>query len=299
MLVGGNDEFWEKQDMNVKTVNFQGPKAAQEFRTSLRETGFAVISNHPIPFRLVTETFEEWARFFASASKFEHKFDQQKQAGYFPFKSENAKDSKKKDLKEFFHYYPWGELPPEARTLTPVLYRELLRMGAELLRWLDSESPSEVKSRLSMPLVSMIENSGDTLLRPIHYPPMDGSEEEGAVRAAAHEDINLITLLPAATAPGLQVKDLQGLWIDVPCDPGTIVVNSGDMLKLATDGYYPSTTHRVVNPIGPEARKPRYSMPLFLHPRKDVRLSPGHTAGSYLAERLREIGLLPPQPVGY
>jgi len=287
------------ETMKVKTVSFRSPMAAQEFCASLRETGFAVISDHPIPFRLITDTFDEWARFFASPSKLEHRFDERKQSGYFPFKTENAKDSRTKDLKEFFHYYPWSDLPPGTRVHTPVLYSELLRMSAELLRWIEVATPAEVGARLSMPLTTMIENSGDTLLRPIHYPPLDGSEEEGAVRAAAHEDINLITLLPAATAPGLQVRDLQGRWLDVPCDPGTIVVNSGDMLKLATDGYYPSTTHRVINPVGPEARKPRYSMPLFLHPRKDVRLSPAHTAGTYLAERLREIGLLPAQPVRY
>jgi isopenicillin N synthase-like dioxygenase len=101
----------------------------------------------------------------------------------------------------------------------------------------------------------------------------------------------LITLLPAATAPGLQVKDLAGNWHDVSCDTGTIVINSGDMLKLASHDYYPSTTHRVVNPHTGEARLPRYSMPLFLHPRKDARLTEELTAGEYLDQRLRAIGL--------
>jgi isopenicillin N synthase-like dioxygenase len=137
----------------------------------------------------------------------------------------------------------------------------------------------------------MIEGSDDTLLRPIHYPPLTGGEEEGAIRAAAHEDINLITLLPAATAPGLQVKDAKGNWVNIACDPGSLAINAGDMLQMASGGYYVSTTHQVVNPNGPEAKKPRYSMPLFLHPRKDVKLSDKHTAGSYLEERLIEIGL--------
>ena len=166
-------------------------------------------------------------------------------------------------------------------------------MGSTLLGWIEEpiRPAEEIRSQLAMPLSQMIEDSPETLLRPIHYPPLTGGEEQGAIRAAAHEDINLITLLPAATAPGLQVKDLAGNWHEVSCDPGTIVVNSGDMLKIATSRYYPSTTHRVVNPHTSEARKPRYSMPLFLHPRKDARLTATLTAGEYLDQRLRAIGL--------
>ena len=137
----------------------------------------------------------------------------------------------------------------------------------------------------------MIENSNQTLLRAIHYPPLAGNEKEGEVRAGAHEDINLITLLPAATAPGLEVLDLNGKWRSVSCDPGTIAVNSGDMLKEASGEYYPSTTHRVVNPKGSLATTSRYSIPLFLHPRPEVRLSQRHTADSYLNQRLKELGL--------
>lgn len=278
-------------DMKVKTVSYPSPDAGQLFTASLKETGFAVIKDHPIPPDLIQRSFQEWKEFFKSEKKNRYQFDPGRQAGYFPFRSENAKDYGKKDLKEFFHYYPWSELPEETRLYTPVLFDRLTSMAAELLRWLDAHTPPEVSARFSIPLTRMIERSSETLLRPIHYPPLSGAEEEGAVRAAAHEDINLITLLPAATAPGLQVKDTHGNWHEVPCDPGTIVVNSGDMLREASGGHYPSTTHQVVNPRGPEARLPRYSMPLFLHARSDVRLSERYTAGSYLNERLREIGL--------
>jgi isopenicillin N synthase-like dioxygenase len=278
--------------MKVRTVDFRDPQAGRKFTDSFRETGFAVVSNHPVDARLITDTFGEWAQFFAGEGKHAYTFDPVKQAGYFPFRSENAKDSAKKDLKEFYHYYPSrSELPREASTFTTKLYAELSQMGLQLLKWIDAHTPDDIRRQFSMPLDRMVQGSAETLLRPIHYPPLQGSEEEGAVRAAAHEDINVITLLPAATAPGLQVLDLNGRWHDVPCDSGTIVVNAGDMLKLASGGYYPSTTHRVVNPSGPGAREPRYSMPLFLHPFRDVRLSETHTAGSYLDERLRQIGL--------
>ena len=113
------------------------------------------------------------------------------------------------------------------------------------------------------------------------------------MRSSAHEDINLLTLLPAGTAPGLQVKDRAGAWHDVACDPSAVIVNSGDMLQMASGGYFRSTTHRVTNPTGAMRATSRYSMPLFLHPRPEVRLSATHTADDYLDERLAEIGLRP------
>ena len=110
------------------------------------------------------------------------------------------------------------------------------------------------------------------------------------MRAAAHEDINLITILPSSNQSGLQVKGSDGRWIDVPEGDDKLVVNIGDMLQEVSGGYYPSTTHRVINPTF-AANKPRMSLPLFLHPRPDVRLSERYTAASYLEERLRELGV--------
>ena len=277
--------------MKVKTVSYRSPTAAQEFTDSFRQTGFAVVSDHPIQPQLIQESFREWERFFSSEEKHLHRYDPVKQSGYFPFRTENAKDYSKKDLKEFYHHYPWDQFPKQVSEFTPQLYRALLEMSRVLLAWVEQSTPAEVRAGFSMPLTQMIDESQEILLRAIHYPPLTGTEEEGAVRAAAHEDINLITLLPAATAAGLQVKDLNGVWHDVPCDPGTVVVNSGDMLKAASGDYYPSTTHRVMNPTGEASRLPRYSMPLFLHPRREVLLAPGLTAGGYLQQRLREIGL--------
>lgn len=279
--------------MNVKTVSFKSARGPEEFVSSILESGFAVITDHPIPPRLIFDAFAEWGRFFASEEKHKYTFEAKAQTGYFPFRSENAKDSQKKDLKEFFHYYPKRmELPENVQEFTPKIYTALNAMGIELLSWIQKETPEEVRKLFPIPLTEMIKDSEDTLLRALHYPPLTGVEEEGAVRAAAHEDINLITLLPAATAPGLQVKDTHGNWHDVPCDPGTIVINSGDMLRETSGGFFPSTTHQVVNPRGPASRQSRYSMPLFLHPRQSAPLSPRYPrAGDYLAQRLREIGL--------
>lgn len=279
--------------MNVMKIRYGAANAAREVTQSLLETGFAVLTEHPVPAGLIADTYAEWASFFASPEKLRHTFDPAVQAGYFPFRSENAKDSHFKDLKEFYHHYPARKpLPAGVDRHTPELHRRLVALGSELLEWIESETPLEVRQLFPVHLSSMIENSSDNLLRILHYPPLDGTEEEGAVRAAAHEDINLITLLPAATSSGLEVKDIQGRWHAVSTDPGMIVINSGDMLKEASRGYYPSTTHRVVNPAGPESRTSRYSMPFFLHPRAHAPLTADRTAGEFLAERLRELGLI-------
>ena len=275
----------------VLTVDFQSDDAPSQFVESLRTTGFGVIRNHPIPSTEIAALYGSWAIIFASENKFDYQFDKIKQDGYFPFLTEKAKGYSVKDLKEFYHVYPWGRLPNQVREDTRNLYDKLVEIASILLSWIQNETPKKVKSGFSTPLNKMIEQSDRNLLRIIHYPPLTGGEEEGAVRAADHEDINLITVLAAGTQPGLEVKDVDGKWHQVTCDPGMLVVNTGDMLQMTSDGYYPSTTHKVANPSEELAQVSRYSMPLFLHPRDDVVLSSDYTAESYLNERLGEIGL--------
>lgn len=277
--------------MNILSVSYQDPRASEKFSESLRSTGFAVLSNHPIPQSLIEDVYGEWNQFFNSDSKFDYVFDPGTQAGFFPYKSENAKDAAEKDLKEFYHVYDGQKFPQTLSSKTLVLKKALYNLGRELLNWIEENSPSEVQKNYRIPLAKMAEGSPKNLFRVIHYPPLSGNEEPNAVRAAAHEDINLITLLPASTAMGLEVKDAEGKWHEVGGDFGDIVVNVGDMLQEASRGYFKSTTHRVKNPTGDWASKPRYSMPLFVHPHEEVRLSDRYTAGEYLDERLREIGL--------
>ena len=150
----------------------------------------------------------------------------------------------------------------------------------------------EVSHKLSIPLMDMIKDSESNLMRIIHYPPVSSYEHEDAVRAAEHEDINLLTILCGSNQPGLQAKDNDGVWHDVITRENTISINSGDMLNLCTGGYFPSTTHRVINPSGSSNKNiSRLSIPLFLHPRDDVKLNGSYTAGQYLHDRLNEIGL--------
>ena len=277
--------------MNVRKVNYKDQNAPYEFTRSLRQTGFTVLTDHPVDMNLIETVYSEWADFFASDNKNKYPYDPVRQDGFFPFKTENAKGQSLKDLKEFFHIYSWGRYPEELSNKTLDLYAQLLELTGTLLGWIQVETPRDVSSLFSMPLPDMVTDSKTNLLRIIHYPPLDGKEEDGAVRGSAHEDINLITLLVAGTQPGLQVQDTNGNWHDISCDPGCLAINAGDMLQEASHGYFPSTTHQVINPDDQIDNKSRFSMPLFLHPRDEVVLSKKYTAKEYLDERLREIGL--------
>ena len=277
-------------DFNVLAIDQNAPDAPLRFVTSLHETGFAVLHGHQISEAEISGMYGAWANFFADDQRFAHANQPGAMHGYYGFKSENAKDSAFKDLKEFYHVYENCPVPEKTEPQTRQFHSKLLEIGTQLLGWLDAESPGDVKVRFLEPLSGMIEGSQQNLLRILHYPPLDDDVEPGEERAAAHEDINLITLLVTGTEPGLQARDTQGNWHDVPCEPGMITINAGDMLAKASHGYYPSTSHRVINPPRQENRS-RYSMPLFVHPRPNVRLDESQTAGEYLDERLREIGL--------
>ena len=276
--------------LELLTISFTDHDAPKRFEQSLSSSGFAVLRDHPIPLDIISSVYDEWKIFFRTDSKFDFPFDVEKQDGYFPFLSENAKGSNAKDLKEFYHIYPWGRMPNSIGPSTMDLFNSLENVASTLLQWLQSYSPESVNKLFSMQLQDMIEDSESSLLRVIHYPPLSGNENTGSIRAAAHEDINLLTMLVAGSEPGLQVLDLDGQWHDVSCDQDTIIVNSGDMLKMASGGYYPSTTHQVINPKLTE-NVSRYSIPLFLHPRDEVILSDSYTAKSFLIERLEENGL--------
>tara|TARA_B100000029_G_scaffold12307_1_gene13046 strand:- start:448 stop:1293 length:846 start_codon:yes stop_codon:yes gene_type:complete len=276
---------------NIDIIDFKDHNAPIYFTNSLKNTGFAVIKNHPIENQLVQDVYIEWDLFFKSDEKHNYHFDIEKQDGFFPFGSENAKDHNLKDLKEYFHIYPGGSYPKNKSQKTTFLYNNLCELSNQLLLWVEENIPMKIKNNLSVPLAEMVKESQRNLLRIIHYPPMRDTDLPGQYRAAAHEDINLLTILCSATTPGLQAKHLNGEWIDVPCDPKFIIVNTGDMLQMATEGYFPSTTHRVINPKSNENNKSRLSMPLFLHPHDHVVLSKNYTAGEYLEKRLHEIGL--------
>jgi len=289
-----------------------------ELGAAYREWGFCGIRGHGIAQSFIDEAYDVFQRFFALPAETKMKYHVPGSGGargYTPFGIETAKDSKYPDLKEFFHIgrevpadspyaatmpaNRWPDELPEFRRIGYGLYQTLDDLGSRVL--------SALALHIDLPADFFADktNFGNSILRPIHYPPITAPDVPN-VRAGAHEDINLITLLVGASAAGLEVLSRKGEWVPFTADADTIVVNIGDMLQRLTNHVYPSTTHRVVNPPGDQARKPRYSTPYFLHPNNDylIETLPGCisadnpnrypqpiTAQGYLDERLREIKL--------
>lgn len=273
------------REVSLKSANWEG-LVAQSFK----ETGFAIIKDHDIPKDMIEAFYFQWEAFFNSNKKEEYK-TQNGISGFFPFKSENAKNNNFKDLKEFYHvFYPFNNVPAGVSGITTQsLSFKLLEIARNILWKLQPYIPKDLSKIQVEPLHLMVKDSPSNLLRILHYPALkDEDFKTGEVRAAAHEDINLITLLLSATQPGLEVLDLKGNWHKVECEPNSLIVNVGDMLQEASGGIFKSTTHKVVNPSNNE---PRYSIPLFVHPKPGTRLSSRYTAQEYLDERLKELGL--------
>ena len=213
----------------ITPVDYRSPDAPRLFSESLHRTGFGVLTHHPLSQDRLERIYGEWLEFFHTEARHKYAYDPKTMDGYFsPAISETAKGHSKRDLKEYYHIYPWGRYPSEVSDAARRYYDEGSKFAAELLRWVEEHSPAAVKAKYSMPLPKMIEGSEQTLLRVLHYPPLSGQEEPGALRAAAHGDINLLTILPAATQAGLQVLGKDGAWHDVPCDFGMLIVNIGD-----------------------------------------------------------------------
>jgi isopenicillin N synthase-like dioxygenase len=277
----------------IRTVDYASPDAGEQLVGSLHETGFAVLSNHPIAGTQLDSIYQGWVRFFTSDERHEYLFDPNNldgtQQGYHPPEvSETAVGHSTRDIKEYFHAVPNGRVPAALKKAIFDYRESTFLLGQQIVDWIQRFTPGAITSKLSEPFADML-CSETSLLRILHYPPLTGSEDVDAERAAAHEDINLVTVLPVAEQPGLQVRDQHGNWIDVASRRGELVINSGDMLREATGGYYPSTTHRVVNPSGDMANVSRVSIPFFLTPRPEVVLSDRYTSGSYLEERLKLI----------
>ena len=290
----------------------------EELGAAYREWGFAGIRGHGIAQARIDEAYEAFRAFFALPEDIKRKYHVPGGGGargYTPFGIETAKGAQHSDLKEFWHI--GREIPRDSKyaadmpeNLWPAELPGFRRAGYGLYQALD-ELGSQVLSALALHMGLPEEHfrdktdAGNSILRPIHYPPIADDDIPNG-RAGAHEDINLITLLVGASAEGLEVLSRKGEWVPFTADADTIVVNIGDMLQRLTNHAYPSTTHRVVNPPGEKAREPRYSTPFFLHPNPDFLIdvlpstitadNPNRypepiTAQAYLEQRLREIKL--------
>lgn len=289
----------------------------KELGKAFHEVGFVGVINHGIPKEKIDAFYEESRKFFSLPVEIKSKYEiagLAGQRGYTSFGKEHAKQSKVADLKEFFQIgqfvdadhplkseYPDNvvvEETPEFYTTGKELYKAFEEAGAHLLRAI------AIHLGLDEHYFDDKIKDGNSILRSIHYPPIT-QEPASAIRAEQHEDINLITLLVGASAGGLQLLTSDNEWLDILPEDGEIVINVGDMLQRLTNNYLKSTTHRVVNPPRDQWHVPRLSIPFFLHPKSAMDLSclpstvtaerplayPPTTAGEYLNERLREIGL--------
>lgn len=289
----------------------------QAIGKAFHEVGFVAVVNHGIPKALVDGFYAASKAFFAlqEATKRQYEISGLAgQRGYTSFGKEHAKQSKVADLKEFFQIgqvvpanhplkseYPDNVTVTEAPHFTQLgreLYQAFEKAGGELLEAI------AIYLNLAPDYFEAFITHGNSILRSIYYPPIT-QEPASAIRAEQHEDINLITLLVGASAGGLQLLNSKNEWVAIMPEADEIVINVGDMLQRLTNNYLKSTTHRVVNPPREEWHLPRLSIPFFLHPVSAMSLAclpacvtpdnPLHyapvTAGEYLDERLREIGL--------
>ena len=292
-------------------------KFVDEIGKAYEEIGFVALKNHFLSDELVEELYKEVKSFFALPLEVKKKYEIEGlagQRGYISFGKEHAKGKKEGDLKEFWHF---GQEPSEDADLTEEYpanvhveeLKDFNHTGMEAYRMLEKTGIYVLRALalylgLDEHYFDHWASNGNSILRPIHYPPIT-EEPKGAVRAGAHGDINLITLLMGASEGGLQVLRKDGEWIDAIPEEDELVINVGDMLERHTNNKLRSTIHRVVNPPKEQWHVPRYSIPFFMHPRSEMPLNcreqcidaehpkayPDITAGEFLHQRLVEIGL--------
>lgn len=304
----------------VNGTDEQRKKFSDDLGRAFNESGFVTITNHGVNQELIDKLYHNIQSVFNLPLDIKHKYEKPElagQRGYTSAGKETAKGAKIADLKEFWQIgqevsdgdaikseYPDNEVLeeiPEFNAVTREIYERLESNGKQLLR--------AIASYLELPIDYFDEHvhNGNSILRGIHYFPIEDPDSlpPDAVRAGAHEDINLITLLIGASADGLEVLTASGQWLPIKAHHTDIVVNVGDMLQRLTNNKLKSTTHRVVNPPRELMKTSRFSVPFFLHPRSDMdltslestideahpKLYSDMTAGEYLDERLREIGL--------
>lgn len=298
----------------VEGNNTERARFVDQLFSGIKDYGFIILTDHTVKDDVINKGYQAVKDFFAldEATKKGYVTAKGGQRGYTPFGQEHAKDNPHKDLKEFWHvgrevpaqhkyaeFYPNNVWPAEIEGFKENLsnlYHELDLTSGHLLDALGEAL--DVPENYFRDMI----NTGNSILRAIHYPPLGTAPPAGSIRAAAHGDINLITILMGATAAGLQLLDRDGSWLDVETKPGQLVVDSGDMMSRITNELIPATVHRVINPE--ESNSARYSMPFFVHPHPEAMLEcipscigdgakyPPISSHECLVERLKDIGLM-------
>ena len=294
----------------------QKDRFIKDLKDGLVEYGFIILEGHLVDQTKIDDAYEKFKTFFHLPLETKQKYakpEYKKQRGYIPFGLEQAVGYDHPDLKEFWHvgreieadhkfskYYPENVYPEEIENFKEVtrdIYEKMDETSKLLLEAIS------IALELGPDFLPEMAKDGNSILRCIHYPPTKGEDTKNRVRAAAHGDINLITLLVGATDSGLELLDRDGTWLPVNSNPGQIVVDTGDMMSRITNEVLPATIHRVVNPDTDSSA--RFSMPFFVHPHPEATLEcvpscigegakyPPINAQEFLFERLRQIGLKP------
>ena len=293
-------------------------KFIKEIGSAFENIGFVALSGHFLSDDLVKNLYDEIKKFFSLPQEVKDTYEIEGiggQRGYTSFGKEHAKGKKEGDLKEFWHFGQYVQDNPKLEAEYPdnVIVSELPTfnaVGKETYQMLEKTAKYVLRALaihldLEETYFDDYIKNGNSILRPIHYPPIT-SEPKNAVRAAAHGDINLITLLMGAHGRGLQVKNHKGEWVDAIARPDQLMINVGDMLSRLTNNKLKSTIHQVVNPPKELWGTSRYSIPFFMHPISEMPLNcldncvdDAHpkqfediTAGEFLHERLIELGLI-------
>jgi len=313
----------EKQSFTkVKKINFshyydESKKTdfSNELFDALHECGFVILTNHGVGVEKLQAAFHQCEKLFdlSLEEKKQYQYEKGGQRGYTDFGLERAKDNQFSDLKEFWHIGPelakgsqyheqyphnlWPTELPEFKGVFIELFSQLEKVANDLLMALS------VGLKIDPDYFSGLVYEGNSVLRLIHYPPVENLDTKNHMRAAAHSDINLLTLLVCASDAGLQLLDRHGEWCDIETEKNEIIVDTGDMMALLTGKKLPSTVHRVINPD--DGSKSRYSIPFFMHPHSNAELSclphlreanksdyETITAGEFLEKRLCENGVL-------
>ena len=290
-------------------------KFVTEMGAAFEEIGFVALKGHFLSSELMNDLYLEIKNFFDLGLEQKKSYEIKGgggQRGYTSFGKEHAKDKKEGDLKEFWHFGQYEESPlkkyPENITVNEL--PKFNELGKETYKLLEKTALHVLRAialhlDLKEQYFDTYTSNGNSILRAIHYPPILEEPKE-AVRAAAHGDINLITLLMGAQGKGLQVMTNQGKWIDAIAEPDELIINMGDMMSRLTNNKLKSTLHRVVNPPRSSWGSSRYSIPFFMHPEAEMSLNclpncfsdenpkkyEDTTAGSFLNQRLIELGLL-------
>jgi isopenicillin N synthase-like dioxygenase len=301
----------------VNGTQSEQDKFVSDLYNGIKDYGFIILTDHTVEESVIEKGYKAVEDFFALPEATKKSYVCKEgggQRGYTPFGTEHAKDNPHKDLKEFWHvgrqvpaehkfrkYYPDNVWPKtsEVTGFEPNLqnlFDELDKTSQILLEALGKAL------KVPQSYFDDMIDTGNSILRAIHYPPVGEAPPAGSVRAAAHGDINLITILMGATASGLQLLDKDDTWLDVDTKPGQLVVDSGDMMSRITNEVIPATIHRVINPE--ESNTARFSMPFFVHPHPEAMLTcipsckgdgekfPPISAHDSLMERLKDIGLM-------